>query len=128
VTHPEPKTPQTSQADERIRTADPFITREREVPQSAPQSHEIEGPDRLGATRTAGKDIPVDSKRTLRCRLGLHGRRDQGEVDYCEGCGHFRGVHVHQLDTHGHDRCGRLADAAQTAAAALGDPTNREGS
>lgn len=68
MTHPEPETPQTSQAAERIRTADPFITREIEVPPSAPNPHKNGGSGRREVTRTAGKDTPLDSKPTLRTR------------------------------------------------------------
>lgn len=57
--------------------ADPFITREIEVPPSAPNPHEKGGSGRREETRTAGKDTPVDSKPTLRrpfdqLLLGLH--------------------------------------------------------
>ena len=71
MTHPRPETPLTSQAAERIRTADPFITREIEVPPSTPNPHEKGGSGRLGVTRTAGKDTPLDSKPTLRARFVL---------------------------------------------------------
>lgn len=87
-----PETPQTSQAAERIRTADPFITREIEVPPSAPYPHEKGGLGRREVTRTAGKDTPLDSKPTLRLV----------PVTFAEACAFVDDHHRHHRRPRGH--------------------------